>query len=133
MAVNLADLLPAVTTVTIGGAQVEVFGLDLEDLGIIIAKYEEPLKELFDGIEKPGKEINFAAIATQWPALVLDVITAGIKAQGQEEQAKRIPLSAKLEILQKVWGLTVDDPKKLTAILKDFGATASSLRKQIEA
>jgi hypothetical protein len=129
----LRDLLPAVASVTIGRTQVEVFGIGLDDLGVLLEKYEEPLKGIFN--ETPGKnqEVDFTGLAKRWPELVTDVITAGLRVQGQEEDVKRIPLTTQLEILKKVWELTVDDPKKLTTMLRGLADAASRLRSDLNA
>lgn len=127
MIVNLADLLPDTRKVLIGKGEVEVFGLDLAQIAVLLTKYGSQLEVLFSTDKSLTSEESpdFEKLAGSIPYALEEVVSMGIRAEGQDALVSRIPFSAKVEILQAVWELSVHDPKKLIEALT---AMASRLR-----
>lgn len=127
--VNLADLLPEQRFVNVGRGQAEVFPLDITNVGVLLEKHGMALEGLF----KEGSQPDFTALVKSMPVVINDVILMSLHAEGQDDLVQRIPLSAKVEILSTVWELSVTDPKKLVAKLKELAEGAKSLRAEIGA
>lgn len=120
MSVNLANLLPEVRRVNIGRGEVEVYSLDLSQVGVLLSRYGTQLEALFPSKETLGageSHPDFSELVAAMPSMIEDIIVMGLHAEGQEDLAIRIPLSAKIEILTVIWELSVHDPKKLVAKL----------------
>lgn len=126
MAVNLNDLLPDARFVNLGKGEVEVMSLDVTHIGVLLEKYGLELEGLFAQDSKP----DFTALAKSMPAVINDIVAMGIRAEDQFEAITRIPLSAKVEVLSAIWELSVTDPKKLMATLKNLAEGAKALRVQ---
>lgn len=123
VSVNLNDLLPEVEEISIGRGKVKVYGIDVTQAGVLIAKYRSGVEIMFSGAEP-----NFNALASQLPEMVTEIIAMGIRAENQIEEVERIPLSAQLEILSAIWKASVLDPKKLLAKLKEVADEVKGLR-----
>lgn len=126
---TLRDLLPEVQKVNIGRGEVEVFGLDIPHVSTLLTKYGKTLEPLFKDAEKP----DFSVLLGTLPEMMQDIIAMGLHAEEEIEDVRRIPLSAKIEILQIIWDLSVSDPKKLLAKLKDAAEKARALRSEVGA
>lgn len=129
--VSLSDLLPEAKFVTIGRGQVEVFSLDIIHVGILLSRYGNVL----DGLFSAGATPDFMAMVQDpaMPKVINDIIAMALHEVDQPDLVARIPLASKVEILAAVWELSVPDPKKLLAKLKELADGATALRVEIGA
>lgn len=128
---TLRDLLPEVKKVNIGRGEVEVVGLDIPHVSVLLTKYGPSLEPLF--ADTKGDKPDFSILMGTLPEMMQDIIAMGIGAEDQMDDVRRIPLSAKIEILQGIWALSVSDSKKLLAELKEAAEKARALRQEIGA
>lgn len=129
MGVDLTDLLPAVKEVDIGRGRVVVNSLDLTHIGILLDLYGEDLKVAF----KDDKNPDFTELLKKAPEAATAIISMAIGAEDQVDNVKKIPLSAKIQILVAVWELTVLDPKKFIEEVKDLADRIRSVKEEIKA
>lgn len=129
--VSLSDLLPEAKFVSIGRGQVEVMSLDITHVGTLLGKYGSVL----DGLFSAGGTPDFLAMVKDptMPEVINDIIAMAIREVDQPEQVARIPLASKVEIMATVWELSVPDPKKLLAKLKELAEGATALRVEVGA
>lgn len=118
---NIEDLFPAPSSVTVNGKDFPVQALNLEQVALLLSSYKFDLLLAFS--DSVSGELNFPALVGTAPNMVSEVISYGLGLGLESAQrAKQLPLMTQISILEKVWDLTVPEPKKLYGLL--FGAMA---------
>ena len=117
MGVSLRDLLPPKRMVNVGGGELGVDGINLEQMVYLFGKYKDQLQGFF-----AASSPDFAGIAQASPTFVTEVICMASDSVGQEEDAAKFTISVQIELLLAIWELSVPDLKKLVESLSTVAA-----------
>jgi hypothetical protein len=124
MAVIIKDLLPPPRVVDIGGGKsISTHGIDLTQTIALLNKHKEPLSVFFG-----ATNLDFTLLVAQAPDMVAEIIGMGVDAVGQEEDIKKFPVQAQVDILMEVWEQSVPNVKKLLASLERASASLAVAR-----
>ena len=115
MAVKISDLVPKKISISVGESSLEVACLGLAQMTTLIENYKEPLLQL---IASSGSgNVDFAALLTTAPDMVVSLIALGADAVGQEDDIRLLPVGVQIEAAAAIWQLSVPDVKKLVSVL----------------
>jgi hypothetical protein len=130
-AVVVADLLPLAETVELGRGALELHPVGVQDIVRLIALYKEPFITMYSAANSPNTDMvqaGFASAITAYPMMVAELIGMSARVEDQHEHLMKIPAGAQLIALEKIWRISVPDPKALkqslsalTAHLKGLG------------
>jgi hypothetical protein len=128
--VRLRDLFPLRDSVQLtDNASVEIFPLQLPDIVRLIGKYGDAFVALFNASQQENP--NYEGFAVTVPELVTDIICIGApELADQREDVALLPPGPKLQLLARIWGLSVPDPKKLIESLSSLMEQAKRLAKE---
>lgn len=99
--VGLRDIVPEVGSVTVNGATLTVYPIDLRGLGKLFARFPE-LRKLATGVEvTPERLIEVA------PEAIASIIASGVGEPDAEEAAQSLPLGVQVDILSEIIRLTM--------------------------
>jgi len=115
---SLASLTAKSEKVTVGADSFTVHPLTVDNLATLISSHKESLNALFSG------EMEVPAMVVEAPSFVAAIIAVSTHEEGDlevlTENARALPLSAQVIALDKIWGLTVYDPKEFMAVVKNL-------------
>ena len=125
MAVRISEVLPNPEFVETGNGKFEVRGLPLTVLPTLIDKYKLEFARLLvlGGDEDP----DYMGILNMAPQMAVDIIAygAGVSDAQEDEIEKaaiaKLPVGVQLIALEKIWRMTVPDPKKVRSLLSRVG------------
>ena len=125
MAVIIKDLLPPPRIVDVGGTQLAIRGLRLDETIALLTKeqYKSSLATFFS-----GETLNFTLLVAQAPDMVAEVIGMAADAVGQEEDIKLLPVGTQVEAVTAVWELSVPSVKKLSESLQRVSVGLAGVR-----
>jgi hypothetical protein len=126
MAISIKDLVPATRVVNLGRGDAPVYSLDVAQVANLLINHGEELNAFFTEGAKP----DFAALLAVMPSVAMQLIAMGLRAEGQEEDVKSIPLASQVEVLINVWELSVPDLGKLKARLSELVGNVKSQNAQ---
>jgi hypothetical protein len=130
--VRLRDLFPLRDSVQITeNAQVEIKPLQLPDIVRLIVKYGDAFVALYNQSQQDHP--SYEGIIVAVPELVNDIICMGADMHDQREDVALLPPGPKLQLLARIWGLSVPDPKKLIESLSSLMAQAKRLAEEARA
>lgn len=131
--VRLRDLFPLRDTVSLidGAEPVEIRPVRLPEIVRLVGKYGDAFVALYNESqqENPSYE-NFIATV---PDLVADIICMGAEMHDQRDDVVNLPPGPQLQLLARIWALSVPDPKKLIESLSTLMAQAKRLADEARA
>jgi len=122
MGVDLRTLIPAPRTVNLGNGEAAITGLTLEQLASLMGEHAAEIQAFLS-----SKETDVTALVTKLPDLAVKLIAMGLKAEGQEDVVRQIPVATQINILLDLWELSVPDPKKFMARLSGLSDALKKL------
>lgn len=133
MAVELSDLLPERRFVSLGRGEAEVFPITLSQISVLLDTHGVKLEAIFgSNTSADAVKESFSSALKSAPQIADDLVAMALRVENAE-LVTRIPLDAKLDVLMATWSLSVADPKKLAAKLKDLAEKAKALRVEVGA
>jgi hypothetical protein len=117
--VKISTLLPPPEKVSTGVGEFEVRGLTLPQIVKLIQQHRVDFARLL--VLGSGTEPDYSQVVDLAPVMVSEVIAmaAGVENDAEETEAiKKLPAGVQLIALEKVWTLTVVDPKNFKALLQ---------------
>lgn len=117
--VKISTLLPPPEKVSTGVGEFEVSGLTLPQITKLIAQHRMEFARLL--VLGSNDEPNYSEIVDLAPGMVVEVIAmaAGCEKEPEEIEAiGKLPAGVHLIALEKIWRLTVVDPKNFKALLQ---------------
>lgn len=127
--VKISTLLPPPGKVSTGAGEFEVTGLTLPQITELINRHRMEFARLL--VLGSNDEPNYSELVDLAPLMVADVVAmaAGVSMNDTEEMdaIKRLPAGVQLIALEKIWTLTVVDPKNFKALLQKVTGGLNSL------
>jgi hypothetical protein len=109
--------MPTPVSVKIGTGAMPVRGLSLKDISLLVSNYEQTFVEFFASALNP-ENVRWDRLLTAAPLMACDIISlAGDIDADDRILVSELPLGVQVEILEKVWGLTVPNAKKLRSVV----------------
>jgi len=113
--VSLADFVEDTAEVRINDkASFTVYPLVLADLSSLLKDNHTILDGLMRG------ELDVGTVITTAPEFAASIIATAAREDGSKEAAARLPFGVQVDALNKIWGLTVYDPKEFMAIVTNL-------------
>jgi len=117
MAIKVSDLFAISKTVSIGGKDVTIQPLTLEQIIKLLTIYREEIILMFS--DSLSGELNMVTMVATAPRLVADIISYGIDAEDQVEDIMKLPGFTQVELLAEIWKVSIPEPKKLFSLLSE--------------
>ena len=115
MAIKVSDLFVLAKTITVGGKNIEIRPLSLEEVIRLLTIYREDIVTMFS--DTVSGELNMITLVATAPRMVADILAYGMDADGQQNDIMKLPGFTQVEILAEVWKVSVPEPKKLLSLL----------------
>lgn len=120
--VGLIDIVPAATSVSVRGSQIDVYGVSVSGIGQLFARFPE-IRQMVS-----GREVTVEAIAKLSGPVVAAIIAAGTGKAGDEKTesiAEALSFSDQVELLYAIWEATF--PNGIDPLVKKLSGAAEAL------
>lgn len=122
---SLLDFNFVTEDVLVGGQSLTVRGISFDDVSLLISRHREALETAISSVAQAGGDTGaiLAPLIQQLPELAAQVIACATDAPELAEKARKLPVTAQLDVLLAVGRLTFEEAggvKKFAEQLADL-------------